>query len=278
MKIIMKLIALLLILFYLETDCVSAQAEMPTVGLCAHRGAMTMYPENTLPAFLEAIYRGAQMIEFDLQFTKDSVLVIMHDPTVDRTTNGKGLVSEMTFAEIRQLDAGGKRGKGLLPVKVPTFEETIAIMPRNIWLNCHLKGGVVAARNATEIIAKTQRLHQAFLACDANSAIAARETNKLILICNMEPSVRNNNDKYVQATIKEKADFIQFDSNNGLPPQTLIKKLKDHNIRINYFYAKDTSKLAHLFSLGINFPLVNDIDSFIPVVQKLGIVPVRPEF
>lgn len=278
MKVIMKFITLLLILFYLETDTVSAQVEMPTVGLCAHRGAMTTYPENTLPAFLEAIYRGAQMIEFDLQLTKDSVLVIMHDPTVNRTTNGKGLVSEMTLAEVRQLDAGSQRGKNLPPVKVPTFEETLVIMPRNIWLNCHLKGGIAAARKATEIIVKEQRLHQAFLACDASAAIAARETNKLILICNMEPSVRNNNDKYVQATIKGKAAFIQFSSGNGLPPQALIDKLKDHKIRINYFHAKDTSELAHLFSLGINFPLVNDIDSFMPVAQNSGIVPVRPEF
>jgi len=206
------------------------------------------------------------------------VLVIMHDLTVDRTTNGKGLVSEMTLAEIRQLDAGSQHAKNFPPVKVPTFEETLAVMPRNIWLNCHLKGGPVAARRATEIIVKTQRLHQAFLACDAREAMAAREINKRILICNMEPSVRNDNDKYVQATVNEKADFIQFNSSNGLPSKALIKKLKDHKIRINYFHAKDTSELAHLFSLGIDFPLVNDIDSFMPVAQKSGIVPIRPDF
>lgn len=67
MKIIIKFTVLLFIIFYLKSSPVSAQADMPTKGLCAHRGAMTMYPENTLPAFLEAIYQGAQMIEFDLQ-------------------------------------------------------------------------------------------------------------------------------------------------------------------------------------------------------------------
>ena len=94
----------------------------------------------------------------------------------------------------------------------------------------------------------------------------------------MEPSVRNDNDKYVQATVNEKADFIQFNSSNGLPSKALIKKLKDHKIRINYFHAKDINELAHLFSLGIDFPLVNDIDSFMPVAQKSGIVPIRPDF
>lgn len=81
---------------------------MPARGLCAHRGAMSTHPENTLPAVKEAVRLGAHMIEFDIQLTKDDALVLMHDAMVDRTTNGKGKVADHTLAELKLLDAGSK--------------------------------------------------------------------------------------------------------------------------------------------------------------------------
>lgn len=274
----LKPVLLLFAAGILSVNTVRAQVTMPVKGLCAHRGSMTLYPENTIPAFLEAIYQGAQMIEFDLQLTKDSVLVIMHDARVDRTTDGKGWVSEMTLAEIKQLDAGVKHPKHPAGVKVPTFEETLAIMPRNIWLNCHLKGGASEARMATELLVKTQRLHQAFLACSAEAARAARETDNRILICNMELQDRKDNNEYVNATLEKGAEFIQLLSGNGLPATDIIQRLKQNKVRINYFYAAEPSELKELFELGINFPLVNDVSRLMPVAESLGIVRVRPEF
>jgi glycerophosphoryl diester phosphodiesterase len=84
----------------------------------AHRGASAAAPENTLRAFELAIKQGAQMIELDLHLTHDNRVVVIHDPTLDHTTNLKGRVDQMTLAEIRQADAGqGER--------VPTLEETL---------------------------------------------------------------------------------------------------------------------------------------------------------
>ena len=71
-----------------------------------HRGAPRDEPENTLASFERAIRIGVDWIEFDLRKTRDGVLVVIHDETVDRTTNGKGLVRDMTFDELRELDAG----------------------------------------------------------------------------------------------------------------------------------------------------------------------------
>ncbi|GAL80027.1 glycerophosphoryl diester phosphodiesterase [Algibacter lectus] len=118
------------------------QLEMlPSQGVCAHRGAKATHPENTISAFEEAIRLGAQMIEFDVQLTKDNILVIMHDDTVDRTTNGHGLVSKLTFEEIRKLDAGSWKSAKYVGEKIPTLHDVLQIMPNNIWLNIHLKGG-----------------------------------------------------------------------------------------------------------------------------------------
>lgn len=83
--------------------------------LAAHRGVMSEKPENTLSSFRLASSFDATEIELDLRASKDGELVVMHDATVDRTTDGTGTVAELTLAELRALDAGeGQR--------IPTFE------------------------------------------------------------------------------------------------------------------------------------------------------------
>lgn len=84
----------------------------------AHRGAAGSYPENTLVSFSAALEMGADGVECDVQISADGVPVVIHDPTLERTTNGKGAVSELTLDEIRKLDAG--RGE-----KVPTLDEVL---------------------------------------------------------------------------------------------------------------------------------------------------------
>lgn len=88
--------------------------------MIAHRGGPVYQPENTLAAFENAINLEVDWIELDVQRTKDGILVVFHDETVERTTNGTGRVVDLTFAEIRALDAGNGE-------KVPTFQEVIAL-------------------------------------------------------------------------------------------------------------------------------------------------------
>ena len=119
---------------------------MPTKGICAHRGASDTHPENTIPAFREAIRLGAQMIEFDVALSKDGKLVLLHDNTLDRTTNGSGPVGSLPLAELKKLAAGSWKGSQFKNTPIPTLDEALAIMPENIWLNVHLKGGVDLAK------------------------------------------------------------------------------------------------------------------------------------
>jgi len=95
----------------------------------AHRGASGHAPENTLAAFRLAAEMGAKFIETDLQLTRDAKIVAMHDPSVDRTTNGRGRISKMSLAELRGLDAGVKflsaDGKSYKGEKVPTLDEIL---------------------------------------------------------------------------------------------------------------------------------------------------------
>ena len=109
--------------------------EMPGRGICAHRGASTTHPENTVAALKEAIRLGVHMIEFDVALTKDKKLVLMHDSTLDRTTNGSGAVSDFTLAQLKELDAGSFKGEQFKDIRIPTLQEALDLMPENIWLS-----------------------------------------------------------------------------------------------------------------------------------------------
>jgi glycerophosphoryl diester phosphodiesterase len=80
--------------------------ELPRPTIFAHRGASAYAPENTLAAFELALRQGADAIELDAKLTRDGHIVVIHDQTVDRTTEGRGRVKDMTLAELRKLDAG----------------------------------------------------------------------------------------------------------------------------------------------------------------------------
>jgi glycerophosphoryl diester phosphodiesterase len=89
----------------------------------AHRGASALYPENTLRAFIAAAGLGADMCEFDVRMTRDGEVVVIHDATVNRTTDGRGRVAAMSAAEIARLDAGIRFGAEFRGERVPTLAE-----------------------------------------------------------------------------------------------------------------------------------------------------------
>ncbi len=93
------------------------------IYVAAHRGWRTAYPENTMESFRAAEALGVDQLEMDVRVTKDNELVIIHDPTVDRTTNGTGLVCEKTLEELKALDAGIFKGEEFKGCKIPAFLE-----------------------------------------------------------------------------------------------------------------------------------------------------------
>jgi glycerophosphoryl diester phosphodiesterase len=105
----------------------------------AHRGAKMVAPENTLPAFEQAIAMGADGAELDVQCSKDGVLVVMHNFTVDETTNGHGRVADLSAAELSKLDAGSHFDPKFSKVGVPTLEDVLAVTAGKIKLNIEIK-------------------------------------------------------------------------------------------------------------------------------------------
>jgi glycerophosphoryl diester phosphodiesterase len=105
----------------------------------AHRGASGTRPENTLAAFRRAVELGADMIELDVQLTRDGEPVVIHDTTLERTTDGAGCVKDRTLAELRALDAGAWFGPAFAGERVPPLAEVLAAVP--LAINVELKPG-----------------------------------------------------------------------------------------------------------------------------------------
>ncbi len=101
--------------------------------IIGHRGACGYEPENTLISFEKAISLGVDMVEFDVQKCKSGELVIIHDNTVNRTTNGKGKVENLTLEQLKSFDCG----KGQ---KIPTLEEVLDLINRQVKVNIEIKG------------------------------------------------------------------------------------------------------------------------------------------
>jgi glycerophosphoryl diester phosphodiesterase len=104
----------------------------------AHRGASAHAPENTLAAFQLAHEQGARLIEFDVKLTADKQVVIIHDQTVDRTTNGTGRVSQLTQKELKALDAGSWFGEKFRGEPLPTLDEVFSNVGSKLYMNVEL--------------------------------------------------------------------------------------------------------------------------------------------
>jgi glycerophosphoryl diester phosphodiesterase len=147
----------------------------------AHRGASGRFPENTLKAFHGAIDAGAQMCELDVQLTSDGAVVVIHDETVERTTDGRGAVRSMTLEELKRLDAGVRFGREFRGERIPTLEEVMALADGHCELNIELKSAGVE-RKVCELIVAYRAL--------ASAMISSFDWDALTVVRHFDPRVR----------------------------------------------------------------------------------------
>jgi glycerophosphoryl diester phosphodiesterase len=243
-------------------------------GACAHRGDCKSAPENTLPAIKSAVARGAHMIEFDVQTTKDGQLVVMHDGDVKRTTNGKGKVSALTFSEIRALDAGRWFGPQFSGIRVATPRELLEVIPHSIVCNLHLKTGAGLGTKTVLLIKEMGRLDHCVLACDEKQAAEAKAVAPDVKVCNMARQVGSRR-AYVEDTIARRAQYIQFLSSQGLEGLGEdVKRLHAHGVKVNWYGTEDAALMRKLADMGVDYILTNDLDLCLKVLARQGMNPV----
>ena len=116
--------------------------------VAAHRGGAAFAPENTLAAFGRAIQIGADMVECDVHLSRDGEVVVMHDPNVATTTDGRGLISDLTLAELKKLNDAAKFPGGYAPQTIPTLAELLDLVKGKIGIQIEIKNTASGGRYA----------------------------------------------------------------------------------------------------------------------------------
>jgi len=132
----------------------------PTVAVIAHRGLPTRAPDNTLAAFRKALELGVDMLEVDVQLTKDGHLVVLHDTSVNRTTDGRGALRDFTLEELKSLDAGNWFAEEFRNEHIPTLDEVVDILDAGTTLLLEIKYGSPYHMGIEERLIAFIRQHQ----------------------------------------------------------------------------------------------------------------------
>lgn len=145
--------------------------------LCAHRGLNRIAPENTLPAFDAVLAHGGTEIELDLWPARDGTLIVCHDATVDRTTDGSGPIAAMDYAALCQLDAGVRFSDAFRGTRLPRFEEVLERYGNGAIINLHIKSAGQPRTQNEAMLARKARQTKAYRENKpfANLVLAAEE-------------------------------------------------------------------------------------------------------
>ncbi len=120
-----------------------------------HRGAPEAAPENTLSAFKEAVALGAHGVELDVMLSSDGEIVVIHDYTLDKTTDGSGPVKDYSLAELKRLDAGSWFSEEFSGEPIPTLQEVIDALDSSVFLNIEIKSETPATDGLEKAVAHT---------------------------------------------------------------------------------------------------------------------------
>ncbi len=235
--------------------------------VCAHRGFNTVAPENSLPAFGAAVAMGAEEIEFDLWFTKDGEVVSIHDPTLERVSNGMGSVWEYTLAELRKLDFGIKHGEAFGGMQIPTFEEILKKFSCHCVMNIHLK----TAGEKPEYLAKVVELIKKYdcekyvyfmSGQDAVLERLQREFPEIPRCCGAGDGAWEIVDRAIRyGCTKVQLCKPYFN-------KEMIEKAHQNGIACNVFWSDDVKETEEFLDMGIDVILTNDYNRIAQVVKN----------
>jgi glycerophosphoryl diester phosphodiesterase len=212
-------------------------------------------------------------VEVDLRRSADGALVVMHDASVDRTTDGCGRVAQLTLAELRRLDAGRRFDPAFADERIPTLDQVLDAVPRQVWLNLQVKRGEPIAGEVTRTLARRDRLEHAFVAGGADALREARAAHPDVRVCDLER--RASREEYVEHAVRSGADFIQLHHRRGVPDPGIVERAQRGGLRVNHFCTPEAAELERLFRARIDFPLVDDVERGLRVAVRFGVAPLR---
>lgn len=227
----------------------------------AHRGYSAIAPENTRSSFAEAVKYGADGIEFDVQLSSDRIPVIIHDSSLERTTNGKGKIREKTLKELKQLDAGSWFSAEFKEEKIPTLEEVLDfLIPTGIKIYAEIKETndwqITDLNNLINLIISKKGGHQvAIISFDANFLQQIRLQNANLSLGYLSKNVTEFQEKLTY--VKNELDFVLSAYQVLLENANLSQGSKAKGIKLIGWTIDDANDLKKLVELGLESIITN---------------------
>jgi glycerophosphoryl diester phosphodiesterase len=226
-----------------------------------HRGASAYAPMNTLPAFELAAEQGADGIELDVHRTRDGHAVVIHDFTIDATTNGTGTVTEMTLEQLKALDAGSWFGPEFAGTPMPTLDEVFEAVGRRLYVNVEIKSLSLQTDGIEQVVA------DAILRADLKERVIVSSFNPLALIRfrQMLPDVplgflhapnvpRLPSEMIAELTYELDHPFHEMIDSD------YVAQMRQNGIRINTWTVNDPARALELRALGVDLLITDKPD------------------
>ncbi|MBT4096261.1 MAG: hypothetical protein HOM68_16430 [Gemmatimonadetes bacterium] len=227
------------------------------IVVVAHRGDSGNHPENTRAAFEAAVALRVECIELDVHLSRDGELVIIHDDRVDRTSDGSGEVSDLTWSQIKTLDAGLWFGAAFAGERFLTLDEALELIPEPIRLNVHIKTSAETlesvTRSTVSILHKRGLLERAYVAGDETTLSMARSECEHIEICNL--SVLPAED-YVARSASIGCRILQ--PGHAMTDTALVEAAHARHMLVFPFFADEPDEMQRLIDCGVDGILTNE--------------------
>jgi len=226
------------------------------VAVFAHRGASGTHPENTESALAEAMRLGVEGVELDVHLSLDGELIVIHDATVDRTSNGMGQVRSMRWEEISQLDAGAWFDSQFAGQRFLRLDEALDVLEGDVRLNVHIKAyeddRAELATRCVRCLTDRGLLERAFISSDQQTVVLARRVNQHLTVCmGCVPPV----EKSLHRAHAVGCTVLQ--PGHAVTTPELVAAAHAKGMVVNPFYADTEAEMRRLIYCGVDGILTN---------------------
>jgi glycerophosphoryl diester phosphodiesterase len=236
----------------------------------AHRGASGNYPENTLAAYRAARAIGADGIELDARLSADGIPVVMHDASVDRTTDGRGAVSDFPLSELKRLDAGAWKHPRFAGERVPTVDEVFAAIPDGL-VFVELKTNATVSNGLEEAVLSVVERHGAadrVIYCSFNPTSLARmaalgATSRIAPIVHPKTT---NDEKRAWKRLLAHADALHAEKSQCTA--RTMRWARERGYMVNPWTIDDPAEMRRLIALRVDAIVTNFPEVLAPILRE----------
>jgi glycerophosphoryl diester phosphodiesterase len=236
----------------------------------AHRGASCYAPENTLAAFRLAAGMGAHAIELDAKLTSDGRVVIHHDLTLDRTTDGRGLLSGHSLAELKQLDAGAKFSPRFRGEQIPTLEEVFAAFGLLVLVNVELTNYEQPRDGLPEAVVSLVRVAglQTKVLLSSFNPLAIRRAHRLAPEIPVALLVEAREAAWKRSLYRWVTPHHAYHPEDVMVSEGLIARERSGSRRVNVWTVNDSRRIRCLLDWGVSGIITDVPDVALGIVAE----------